>query len=227
MRALIGAMLELRPSCEHCAVPLAADAPGAYICSFECTFCAACAAKIFQFTCPNCGGTQLPRPYRSVAALVNAPASQLKVEKPANLAVQAELVASRLVTAGRRNHLWEVVVDCANPSHLADFYGALFGVPVNYRADDWAYLHPYLRGAELYAGNIPAAGVRLAFQKVPEGKLAKNRLHLDVGVFDLPDELSRAVSLGAAQLGPIVSDEHGRFVVLADPEGNEFCLIDP
>lgn len=56
-------MLELRPTCEHCntALPPAADAR---ICSFECTFCPACADGVLSGICPNCGGNFVPRPIR-------------------------------------------------------------------------------------------------------------------------------------------------------------------
>jgi hypothetical protein len=56
--------LAMKPSCEKCAHPLAADAAGARICSFECTFCATC-ADAMRGVCPNCGGELLPRPRRA------------------------------------------------------------------------------------------------------------------------------------------------------------------
>jgi len=57
--------LELRMECERCGAPLAADGE-AFICSFECTFCAACASGL-ERTCPNCGGELVTRPRRAVA----------------------------------------------------------------------------------------------------------------------------------------------------------------
>ena len=57
-------MLELRPTCEHCNVPLAPDSLDARICSFECTFCAACVDAVLGNVCPNCGGGFAPRPIR-------------------------------------------------------------------------------------------------------------------------------------------------------------------
>jgi hypothetical protein len=54
--------LEMRPACERCATPLAPDAE-ARICSYECTFCAAC-AQTMDGTCPNCGGELVARPRR-------------------------------------------------------------------------------------------------------------------------------------------------------------------
>jgi uncharacterized protein len=58
-------MLELRPNCECCDAALPPDSDGAYICSFECTFCAACAAGKLGYKCPNCGGELLRRPRRA------------------------------------------------------------------------------------------------------------------------------------------------------------------
>ena len=55
--------LEMRESCERCATPLPKDSEEARICSYECTFCAAC-AEILHGRCPNCGGELLARPRR-------------------------------------------------------------------------------------------------------------------------------------------------------------------
>lgn len=57
-------MLELRPTCEHCQKALPPDSLDARICSFECTFCAACVDEVLGDVCPNCGGGFAPRPIR-------------------------------------------------------------------------------------------------------------------------------------------------------------------
>lgn len=57
-------MLELRPNCEHCNKPLPPDSLDARICSYECTFCAACVDTLLGNVCPNCGGGFVPRPVR-------------------------------------------------------------------------------------------------------------------------------------------------------------------
>ena len=57
-------MLELRPSCEHCTVDLPPESLEARICSYECTFCAACVDRVLGNVCPNCGGGFQPRPIR-------------------------------------------------------------------------------------------------------------------------------------------------------------------
>jgi hypothetical protein len=66
--------LEMRPDCERCGADLPADQGGAFICSFECTFCAEC-AEAMDDRCPNCGGELLDRPTRVGKALANNPAS--------------------------------------------------------------------------------------------------------------------------------------------------------
>ncbi|MFB4394052.1 MULTISPECIES: DUF1272 domain-containing protein [unclassified Pseudomonas] len=75
-------MLELRPNCECCDVDLPGDSLDALICSFECTFCRACAEQRLQGRCPNCSGQLLQRPTRVGAALHNNPASSLRISKP-------------------------------------------------------------------------------------------------------------------------------------------------
>lgn len=66
-------MLEMRPDCERCGTDLPADAHGAFICSFECTFCAECVDDLDE-RCPNCGGELMDRPTRVGAALKKHPA---------------------------------------------------------------------------------------------------------------------------------------------------------
>ncbi len=110
-------------------------------------------------------------------------------------------------------NLNEVVFDCADPAGLARFWGAVFGTEAVVRSHDWAYIES------------ESTRTRIAFQKVPEGKVVKNRLHLDVEVDDLAAETARVVGLGARTLAAVMTDEQGSFQVLADPEGNEFCLV--
>ena len=75
-------MLALRPNCELCDKDLPPESIEAMICSFECTFCAACAGGHFKGVCPNCGGNFSPRPIRPQALLAKAPASTERVLKP-------------------------------------------------------------------------------------------------------------------------------------------------
>ena len=67
-------MLAMRPDCERCGADLPADAPGAFICSFECTFCAECAEALDEH-CPNGAGELMDRPTRVGKALQGNPAS--------------------------------------------------------------------------------------------------------------------------------------------------------
>ena len=76
-------MLELRPNCECCDKDLPPAALDAMICSFECTFCANCAQTTLKGTCPNCGGTLVPRPIRPASKLANNPPSAKRVLNPA------------------------------------------------------------------------------------------------------------------------------------------------
>lgn len=61
-------MLELRPNCELCDTDLPPAAPDAMICTYECTFCAACVESVLHDVCPNCGGGFAPRPIRPASA---------------------------------------------------------------------------------------------------------------------------------------------------------------
>ncbi|WP_175410060.1 VOC family protein [Streptomyces sp. TRM64462] len=106
----------------------------------------------------------------------------------------------------------EIVFDCAQPSALVRFWaGLLGGEPVD-RGPDWSYVEP-------------PEFVRIAFQKVPEGKAVKNRLHLDLHADDIEAAADEAVARGATRVGGVVLDEQGSFQVLRDPEGNEFCFV--
>ncbi len=105
--------------------------------------------------------------------------------------------------------------DAHDVTLLAEFWAALTGGTVRPRSDEWAQVMP-----------SRPDGLTLAFQRVPEAKTVKNRLHLDITSNDIEADTVRAVELGATAQGPVVTDEQGRFQVLLDPEGNEFCLVE-
>lgn len=86
-------MLLLKPNCECCDRDLPAGDEQARICSFECTFCAACVDQVLGGICPNCGGGFVQRPLRPPALLVKFPASPERV-----LGGQAACVARREAT---------------------------------------------------------------------------------------------------------------------------------
>ncbi|MFG3281142.1 VOC family protein [Streptomyces sp. NPDC048111] len=111
-----------------------------------------------------------------------------------------------------RARIGQLVVDCADPGRLARFWAALLGGRAVVRDAAWAHVDP------------PGAA-RLAFQRVPEAKDAKNRLHLDLAVEDVPRARAAAVRRGAVPVGPTVTDAQGTFQVMRDPEGNEFCFV--
>ncbi|WP_037620683.1 VOC family protein [Streptomyces aureus] len=72
----------------------------------------------------------------------------------------------------------------------------------------------------------PSGGPTLLFVQVPEGKTVKNRVHLDLTPHGRTrdEEVERALSLGARRVEDHIRPDGGGFVVLADPEGNEFCM---
>jgi predicted enzyme related to lactoylglutathione lyase len=107
-----------------------------------------------------------------------------------------------------------IVIDSVDPAAIAPFWCALLGVEERgWFEDDYLLLTDG-------EGRAP----KIAFQRVPEPKAVKNRLHIDVGVPDLAAAIERVEGLG----GSIVSEERelsgARWRVMADPEGNEFCL---
>lgn len=104
----------------------------------------------------------------------------------------------------------EVVLDCADPPSLASFYLALLDARPRQSRPEWA--------------TIWADPIIIGFQVVPEPKTIKNRCHLDLECDDLEAAAARAEGLGATRLR-YVDDPPGAFIVMADPEGNEFCFV--
>ena len=138
----------------------------------------------------------------------------------------------------------QVVIDCADPARLAAFWSAALGYQPDEPPEGYATWQAFLadRGvpeAEWNSANAchdpDGVGPRLFFQRVPEGKSVKNRLHLDLNVAGgrgtpaderrrrMDAEAERLVGLGATRLG-YQEDWSGSCVNMADPEGNEFDL---
>ena len=98
-------MLELRPACEHCNKPLPPESAEARICSFECTFCAACVEGVLSNVCPNCGGGFAPRPirpaqdWRNGNSLAKYPAGTKVRHRPVDPLAHAQFVARVGATA--------------------------------------------------------------------------------------------------------------------------------
>jgi hypothetical protein len=109
-------------------------------------------------------------------------------------------------------------IDCREPVELARWWAEVLGWEVTFEEPDEAVLEP--------PAGSPLRDVvpDLLFGVVPEGKTVKNRLHLDLRPDDQAAEVARLEALGATRVdvgqGPDVS-----WVVLADPEGNEFCVL--
>lgn len=121
---------------------------------------------------------------------------------------------------------FQVTFDCAEPVRVARFWAETLGYRAEY--DDE-------QGGWAAALDPTGAGPRLYFQGVPEGKVVKNRLHLDIRVGTglvgdervavLEEECSRLVALGATRVRLLVADEENEScLVMQDVEGHEFCL---
>lgn len=82
-----------------------------------------------------------------------------------------------------------------------------------------------MNGLVIDCADPPDGQLRLAFQQVPEGKTVKNRLHLDIEVDDIDAERARLTAEGAVVVADMHTATHGRFQVMLDLEGNEFCLV--
>jgi predicted enzyme related to lactoylglutathione lyase len=106
-----------------------------------------------------------------------------------------------------------VTLDCADAEVLAHFWSDALGWNIEYLAEDGAVL-----------ADPSGAPPRLFLQPVAEPKTVKNRMHPDLTVSDLDAEEARLVKLGAIRRERHDVPEGRRSYVMADPEGNEFCL---
>ena len=112
-------------------------------------------------------------------------------------------------------NIGSVVIDCNDFDRMFEFWReALRYVPREPPEEDWVVLRDP-------GGN----NVNVSVQKVPEARVGKNRLHLDLYTDDQEGEVERLLGLGATR-HPRVPEPDEDFVVLEDPEGNLFCVID-
>ena len=139
---------------------------------------------------------------------------------------------------------FQVTFDCAEPAAQAAFWAAALDYQLQPPPDghaSWAAWGASVGLSPAEVADFAAAidptgeGPRLFFQRVPEGKVAKNRVHLDVNVGGghatpeaerqalVTEAVDRLVGLGATKLREL-TDPTGHCVVMTDPEGNEFCL---
>ena len=109
-----------------------------------------------------------------------------------------------------------LVLDCNDPVALAEFWGPALNYVSLGEAGAYVALFPNDR-----------PGPKLLLQRVGEAKTTKNRMHFDIEVPDIEAEAARLVALGATRVGDATLSEHGStWILMADPEGNEFCVCD-
>ena len=117
-----------------------------------------------------------------------------------------------------RNGELVVVIDCTDLARSAQFWSAVLGFTAGRETSG-----PY---RSLAPEN--GKGIEVLLQQVPEGKHEKNRLHLDLRTADMEAEVRRILSLGATLItDQEVREEDWRWHILADPDGNEFCVLQP
>ena len=112
-------------------------------------------------------------------------------------------------------HVGSVVIDCNDLRRMLAFWQQALGYDLRAPAEaDWAILQD------------PQGGhVNVSLQLVPERRVGKNRLHLDLDTDEQEREVRRLLDLGATR-PPRVAEPGEDFVLLADPEGNVFCVVD-
>lgn len=111
--------------------------------------------------------------------------------------------------------LREIVIDCSDPRRVAEFWGQVLGWKVQEGSDVlW-----------MSASGQLSTGMLLVFVPVPEHKSVKDRIHLDVSPIgcDQAEEVERLIGLGASRVD--IGQGDSPWVVLADPEGHEFCVL--
>jgi predicted enzyme related to lactoylglutathione lyase len=107
-----------------------------------------------------------------------------------------------------------LVLDCADPDRLAEFWSAAIGYTTLGSAGNYVLLVDEARKQP-----------KLLLQRVAEPKVGKNRMHVDIETPTVDAEVARLEALGATRSQADAIEEHGiRWVVMADPEGNEFCV---
>jgi hypothetical protein len=141
---------------------------------------------------------------------------------------------------------WQITIDCADPAKLAEFWVLALGYeleppPPGFASwEEWAAHLGAPEGERDNGASVvdpEAVGPRLVFQQVPEPKVGKNRLHLDVKVGGgrtrpweerwarVTEAVDRLTAAGAAVVSTHELRGRPDHVVMADPEGNEFCLV--
>jgi predicted enzyme related to lactoylglutathione lyase len=109
-----------------------------------------------------------------------------------------------------------LTIDCTDPHRLAAFWAAVMDRPITEEmgvTGDWAAV-----------GSRTDGMPRLNFQRVPESKTTKIRVHIDLSVTDIDQAIKQVERLGGTWSGTRLEYDEGIVVHMADPEGNEFCL---
>ncbi|HYH29755.1 MAG TPA: VOC family protein [Pseudonocardia sp.] len=124
----------------------------------------------------------------------------------------------------------QITVDARDPNRLAAFWAVALGYVVQPPQPGYRV---HTSGEDQYTAIVDPTGIgpRLLFQRVPEPKTAKNRVHLDVNAGHAAADRRAAVRAHVAQLVAVgatvqceMQEASGWWIVLTDPEGNEFCL---
>jgi predicted enzyme related to lactoylglutathione lyase len=109
-----------------------------------------------------------------------------------------------------------LVLDCEDPQALAGFWSEALG-----------YVNVGAAGTYVLLLDPEGQAPKLLLQGVPEAKQVKNRMHLDIDVADIEAEAGRLEALGARRVAAEPMHEHDtNWILMADPEGNEFCVCD-
>jgi predicted enzyme related to lactoylglutathione lyase len=112
-----------------------------------------------------------------------------------------------------------VTIDADDPQAIARFWSEAIGWRLTFDDPQESVLEPPV-------GDPAAGGPDILFVKVPDRKAVKNRLHFDLRPMDQEAEVTRLLALGATR-ADIGQGDEVPWVVLADPEGNEFCVLRP
>jgi catechol 2,3-dioxygenase-like lactoylglutathione lyase family enzyme len=123
------------------------------------------------------------------------------------------------------SRLTEVIVDCHDLDLLADFWCAVLGYERRHRGDNWLAIGAPGPEESDESWRAGARAPIVAFVEVPEDRVTKNRVHVDVTPLDTTrdDEVERLLALGATHCD--LGQQDRPWVVMADPEGNEFCVM--
>jgi predicted enzyme related to lactoylglutathione lyase len=119
-----------------------------------------------------------------------------------------------LISVSAAARIGTVIVDCANPTSLAEFYRQLTGWKTTYEDDDFVYLGD--------GGPVQLGFQRIADYEAPGWPDARKHFHLDFVVDDVETATKELLALGATM--PDFQPGEGAYVVIADPEGRPFCL---